>query len=59
MVAGIWRVQDRTIQLAAFSSLSAEQRRAVANEAEQMAPFWTGEWLPTVWTDVWKLPGKW
>jgi hypothetical protein len=58
-VAGVWRVMDGHIELAAFRSLSGRDREAVEHEAETLAPFWTGEPLRPKWTDVWKLPGKW
>lgn len=57
-VAGIWRVQEEELQLAAFDRLGASVREEVEQEAARLAPFWTGEALPVVWTDVWKLPGK-
>lgn len=57
-VAGVWRVVDGQMQLAAFETLSANDRDEVEEEAVRLAPFWTGEDLPVVWADLWKLPGK-
>lgn len=58
-VAGVWRVKDEQLQLVAFDKLTKQQTQDVENEAEEMAPFWTGEELPVKWVDPWKLPGKW
>lgn len=58
-VAGVWRVRDGHIELAAFGSLSRQDREAVEHEAEHLAPFWTGELLPGRWVEVWKQTGKW
>ncbi|MCO5214972.1 MAG: winged helix DNA-binding domain-containing protein [Thermomicrobiales bacterium] len=57
-VAGIWRIHDEALELAAFSKLSKRQQQEVEREAKRLAPFWTGEQLPVRWTEVWKLPGK-
>lgn len=57
-VAGVWRVFDGQLQLAAFNPLPTPDRLEVEQEAASMAPFWTGENLPVVWTDLWKLPGR-
>lgn len=56
-VAGVWRVMDKQLQLVAFETLSKRDQRDVEEEAERMAPFWTGEELPAVWVDPWPLPG--
>lgn len=58
-VAGVWRVMDDQLQLVAFDKLGKKDIRDVESEAERMAPFWTGENLPAVWVEPWKLPGKW
>lgn len=57
-VAGIWRVYDGALELAAFGKLTVHQQREVEYEAERLAPFWTGGNLPLRWTEIWKLPGK-
>lgn len=57
-VAGVWRVMQEQLQLFAFETLTKREQREVEREAEQMAPFWTGEELPAVWVEPWKVPGK-
>lgn len=57
-VAGIWRVHDDAVQLAALTHLSNTDMQAVEREAIDLAPFWTGHELPVAWVDIWKLPGK-
>ncbi len=58
-VAGVWRVMDGHIELAAFGTVSNGDKHAVEHEAEHLAPFWTGESLPSRWVEVWKQSGKW
>lgn len=57
-VAGIWRIHDGALELAALDHLPKHQQRDVEREAECLAPFWTREQLPVGWVEIWKLPGK-
>lgn len=57
-VAGVWRVINGQIELTAFDTITERDQREVEREAEQLSPFWTGDHLPIVWADLWKLPGK-
>lgn len=58
-VAGMWRVHNGTLELAALEEIPAHTRVDVEREATLVAPFWAGMELPVVWVDVWKAPGKW
>lgn len=57
-VAGIWRDIEDRIELAPLQELSKSQKHDIQQEAERMAPFWTGEERPAVWTEPWKSAGK-